>query len=77
MGSTKLEPNASVLVCLCGECAHWEIVGSSLQGSTVQNMAPIPVKLWCKTCQKEFDAKIEIPPSDHLAWVAPKEVRTE
>jgi hypothetical protein len=67
-------PKESVLVCLCGECAHWEIV---ITGEVGIFDVETPVRLRCMTCKKEFPIAISIPQSDHLAWVVPKEVKVE
>ncbi len=79
MGSTTHDVSISqkVLICLCGECAHWEVVFSPMGDIPPSNLDPTPIKLRCMTCKKEFEAKIEIPPSDHLAWATPKEVKVE
>lgn len=76
------DPKPKVLICLCGECAHWEIV--VLSGSVneadptiVSNFVGQKVILRCMTCKKEFPVNIAVPKSDHLALAAPKEVKVE
>jgi hypothetical protein len=70
----KQEAAQRVLVCLCGECAHWEV---AIWGEVGVFNVGVPVRLRCMTCKKEFPVEINIPVSDHLAWAAPKEVKVE
>jgi hypothetical protein len=54
-----------ILVCLCGECAHWEILHKA-DGAHVMK---------CKTCAEEYPITIHIPVRDRLAWVEAKDVK--
>lgn len=70
--SKTVQHNEKALVCLCGECAHWEIVSKSSHAFGTE----IPVALRCMSCTKEFPIHINVPASDHLAFVGPEVVKT-
>jgi hypothetical protein len=57
------------LVCKCGECARWELVEHERE---VKFDTPIPIKMRCITCGREFDATLSVPAHDHLLFVALK-----
>ena len=53
---------AKLLICNCGECAHWEVIHKD-DGTTI---------IKCVSCQVEYPARVEVDPHENLHYMEHK-----